>query len=153
MNARRTAAAALAAGALLAAAPAAYAVWTAAAAGSATATTSAPQPLVVAAGTAPARPAFPTGTPTGSISVRLQNPNPYRVHVGSLVLDAAAGAGGFSANAAGCGLTFTPPAHGGWDVPANGSVDLELADALTLPTSAHASCARLAVDVHLETAP
>lgn len=153
MSARRRAAAVLAAGALLAAAPAAHAAWTASAAGSATATAGAPLPLVVVAGPASAQPVYPTGTPTGSVSVSLRNPNAYRVHVGSLVLDTSAGAGGFSANAAGCGLAFTPPAGGGWDVPANGSVDLDLAGVLSMSPSAPPSCARLAVDVHLETAP
>jgi hypothetical protein len=152
MRARRIAAALAGAGLTLAAAPA-YAAWTGAGAGAAQATAGDPAPLVVSAGTAAAQPAFPTGTPTGSVRVTLRNPNAYRVHVAGLVLDTAAGAGGFSANAAGCGLAFTPPAGAGWDVPANGTVDLELPGTLTMAVSAPASCARLAVDVHLETAP
>lgn len=143
----------LCAAALVVAVPVAHAAWTGAAAGSVQASATAPQPVVVSAGTAPARPVFPTGTPTGSVSVSLRNPNPYRVHVGSLVLDATAGSGGFSANAAGCGLAYTPPAGGGWDVPAGGAVDLELDGALTMAASAPADCARLAVDVHLQAAP
>jgi hypothetical protein len=153
MSIRRLCAALGAAGLALAAAPAAYAIWTAHAAGSAAATAAAPLPLVITAGTSPTQAVFPTGTPTGSVTVSIQNPNPYRVHVGTLALDAAAGSGGFSPNAAGCGLAFTPPAGGGWDVPGNGSADLELVGVLTMSASAPASCARLAVDVHLETAP
>jgi hypothetical protein len=152
MNARRLAVALAGAGLMLAAAPA-YAAWTGTGAGTAQAGAGGPAPLVLSAGTAPAQPAYPTGMPTGGVRVSLRNPNAYRVHVGSLVLDTSAGAGGFSANAAGCGLTFTPPAGAGWDVPGNGSVDLELPGALTMAASAPASCARLAVDVHLETAP
>jgi hypothetical protein len=153
VSAGRVVAAVLGACVLLAAAPAAYAVWTGVGAGSAAAAATDPQPIVVSAGVAPARPAFPTGAPTGSVSVTLRNPNPYRVHIGSLVLDAGAGSGGFSANAAGCGLAFTPPAGGGWDIPANGGIDLELVNALTMAVSAPPACARLAVDIHLETAP
>jgi len=152
MSLRRLAIALAGAGLLVAAVPA-YAVWTGAASGSAQAAASAPQPIVVSAGAAAARPAYPTGTPTGSISVSLRNPNPYRVHVARLVLDPTAGWGGFSANAAGCGLTFTPPAGGGWDVPANGTTELELDGTLTMAASAPGSCARLALDVHLEAAP
>jgi hypothetical protein len=84
--------------------------------------------------------------------VTLRNPNAYRVHVAALVLDTAAGSGGFSANAAGCGLAFTPAA-GGWDVPPNGSLDLELANTITMSADAPASCEHLAVDVHLRAAP
>ena len=152
MSPRRLAVALAGTGLLLTAVPA-YAGWTGAASGSANATSAAPQPIVVSAGTAAARPAFPTGTPTGSVSVSLRNPNPYRVHVGRLVLDPTAGSGGFSANAAGCGLTFTPPAGGGWDVAANGTTEIQLDGALTMAASAPGSCASLAVDVHLEAAP
>lgn len=152
MSPRHLAAALAGAGLLLTAVPA-YAAWTGAASGSAQATGAAPQPIVVSAGAAPARPAFPTGTPTGSVTVSLRNPNPYRVHVGRLVLDPRAGSGGFSANAAGCSLEFTPPAGGGWDVPANGATEVELDGALTMAASAPGSCARLVVDVHLEAAP
>jgi hypothetical protein len=153
MSARHGIAVLAAAGALLAGAPAAGAFWSARAGGSAAAAAASPAALVVTAGTAAAQPAFPTGSPTGGVSVSLRNPNPYRVHVGTLVLDAAAGAGGFSANAAGCDLAYTPPDGGGWDVPANGTIDLVLAGVLSLPPSAPAACARLAVDVHLEAAP
>jgi hypothetical protein len=149
----RPLAVALAGAALLVTAAPAYAVWTGTASGSAQAAAATPQPIIVSAGAAAARPAYPTGTPTGSVSASLRNPNPYRVHVGRLVLDSTAGSGGFSANAAGCGLTFTPPAGGGWDVPANGTTELQLDGALTMAASAPGSCARLAVDLHLEAAP
>jgi hypothetical protein len=153
MSLRQLAIALAGAGLLVAAVPA-YAGWTGAASGSAhAAAAAAPQPIIVSAGAAAARPAYPTGTPTGSVSASLRNPNPYRVHVGRLVLDPTAGSGGFSANAAGCGLTFTPPAGGGWDVPANGTTELELDGTLAMAASAPGSCARLAVDVHLEAAP
>jgi hypothetical protein len=153
MSARRIAAAVAGAAVFLASAPAAHAVWAGAGAGSATAAAASdPRPVAISAGTAAAQPAFPTGSPTGGVSLTLQNPNPYRVHVAGVVLDAAGGSGGFSANAAGCGLAFTPPAGAGWDVPAGGTVDLELPNTVTMAASAPASCAGLAVDIHLKAA-
>jgi hypothetical protein len=84
--------------------------------------------------------------------VAVTNPNAYGVHVAALVLDTTAGTGGFSANAAGCGLTFVP-ATAGWDIPAGATIDLDLRNSLAMATSAPGSCQGLAVQVHLKAAP
>ncbi|HEY3765288.1 MAG TPA: hypothetical protein VGL44_09020 [Gaiellales bacterium] len=139
---------------LLAAAPAAHAAWSGAGAGTATAAASATpvQPVTIAAGTAAADPLYPTGTPVGDVAAAITNPNPYRVHVASLVLDSASGADGFSANAATCGLSFVP-ATAGWDIAAGATVQVDLQGSLAMATSAPAACQGLAVVVHLRAAP
>ncbi len=146
----RAALAATLAGALLAAAPAAYAYWTNGA-GTAAATAASPQPVTIAPGTAATQALYPTGQAMGDVAVAVTNPNTYGVHVAALVLDTAAASGGFSANAAGCGLTFVP-ATGGWDVPAGATIDLDLRDSLAMAASAPASCQGLAVHVYLKAA-
>jgi hypothetical protein len=149
----RAALMALAAAAALAAAPAAYAVWTAAGSGSAVATGGAgPQPVTIAPGTVATQALYPTGTPTGDVAVSITNPNPYRVHVAALELDSASGIGGFSANAAACGLTFARD-DDGWDVPAGSSVPVDLRGSLAMATWAPAACEGLAVQVYLRAAP
>ncbi len=139
---------------LLAAAPAAHAAWSGAGAGTGTAAASATpvSPVTIAAGTAATDPIYPTGTPVGDIAAAITNPNPYRVHVASLVLDTASGGGGFSASAAGCGLSFVP-ASAGWDVAAGATIQLDLQDSLAMATSAPATCQGLAVVVYLKAAP
>ena len=149
----RPALAALAVAALLAAAPAAYAIWSAPGSGTATAAAAAaPQPVTIVAGAAPTQALYPTGMPTGDVAVAITNPNPFRVRVADLVLDTGAGSGGFSANAAACGLHFAPVAPG-WDIPAGATVQLDLRDSLTMATWAPPSCQGLAVQVFLKAAP
>ena len=147
----RPALAALTVAALLTAAPAAYAIWSAPGSGTATAAASAPQPVTIVAGAAPTEALYPTGAPTGDVAVAITNPNPFRVRVAALVLDTGAGSGGFSANAAACGLDFAPVAPG-WDIPAGATVQLDLHDSLTMATSAPPSCQGLAVQVFLKAA-
>jgi hypothetical protein len=103
------------------------------------------QPLTVAAGSAPSRYLFPTGTPTGDVAVTIRNPNPAAVHVSRLELDAAQGSGGFSL--AGCDLAFTSQTNrgAGWSVPAAtgstpGSLTLDLTGSLTMATTAPNGC-------------
>jgi hypothetical protein len=135
----------------LLAAPAAYAHWTNGA-GIATAATASPQPVKIAPGTAGARPLYPTGQPIGNVAVAITNPNAFPAHVAALVLDTAAGSGGFSANAAGCGLAFSP-ATDGWDIPAGATVQLDLQDSIAMAPSAPPTCQGLAVQVYLKAAP
>lgn len=153
MSARRLrpALAAALALALLAAAPAAYAFWTNGT-GTAAATAASPQAVTIAPGTAATQALYPTGQAMGDVAVAVTNPNAYAVHVAALVLDTATGSGGFSANAAGCGLTFVP-ATAGWEVPAGATIDLDLRDSLAMATSAPGSCQALAVHVYLKAAP
>jgi hypothetical protein len=152
MSARavRPALAVLVTGTLLAGAPAAYAFWTNGA-GTAAATAASPQAITIAPGTA-TQSLYPTGQPIGDVAVAVTNPNAYGVHVAALVLDTAAGSGGFSANAAGCGLTFVP-ATAGWDVPAGATIGLDLRNSLAMAPSAPAACQGLAVHVYLKAAP
>jgi hypothetical protein len=153
MSGRAAVAALAALAAALAAAPAAQAVWTAAGSGSAAAAGGAePQPVTIAPGAAATQALYPTGTPTGDVAVSITNPNPYRVHIAAFELDPAAGSGGFSANAAACGLTFARD-DDGWDIPAASTVAIDLRSSVAMATSAPASCEGLAVQVHLRAAP
>jgi hypothetical protein len=119
----------------------AVAYWSYAGAGSATgAGSSGPSALTVTAGT-PTQSLLPTGAPTGDVSVTVANPNPYSVRVAQLSLDTAAGSGGFSANAAGCALSFATQDNGGagWTFP-SGATDLVLTNSMTMETGAASSC-------------
>ena len=138
--------------AALASAAAGYAAWSASGAGSATAAGGQPQPVTIAAGASNTQALYPTGLPTGDVTVRISNPNPFRMHVGTLALDPSQGSGGFSANAAACTLGFTTQDGGGagWDVPANGTLDLDLTGSLTMATTAASSCQGETFTVYLK---
>jgi hypothetical protein len=129
-----------------------YAAWSATGSGSATATGGQPQSVSIAAGASNTQALFPTGAPTGDVTVQISNPNPFRTHVGSLTLDTSQGSAGFSANAASCGLSFATQDGGGagWDVPANGTLDLDLTGSLTMATSAASSCQGATFTVYLK---
>jgi hypothetical protein len=77
----------------------------------------------------------------------VSNPNPYKVHVGAVSLGAVTVDGGHS----GCNtasVTVTSPqdnSGAGWDVPAksgavNGSLNLDLANAISMANAANDFC-------------
>ena len=132
----------------------AYASWHASGSGSATATGGQPQPVTIAAGASNSQALYPTGLPSGDVTVRISNPNPFRIHVGSLALDPSQASGGFSANATVCALSFATQDRGGlgWNVPAGGSLDLDLTGSLTMATTAARSCQGETFTVYLKAA-
>lgn len=108
--------------------------------GSGTATVS--RTVTIAKGASLATTLVPTGTPSGTLSVSLSNATDATLRVPSLVLDTSQGTGGFSAQGATCRLSYTTQTNGGsgWTVPAGGTLDLTLANAVTMATDAPASC-------------
>ena len=130
--------AALTLAALLALAGSAAAYWTSAGTSSGQGGTLAgPAAVTVSASAAPAT-LIPTGAPTGEVAATLTNPNAFPVTVRQLELDPA----GFSANAAGCDLSFATQDNGGtgWTVPASGSLTIALPGSLTMGTAAADGC-------------
>lgn len=106
--------------------------------------------LTITGGTA-TQALLPTGTPTGDVNVTLSNSNAGPVHINALTLDPTQGTSGFSANAAGCALSFAAQTNGGngWTVPANGSLSVDLTGALTMGASAPSSCQGQTFTVYL----
>ncbi len=108
------------------------------------------------------------GTPTtdlypgrsGDISVSIANGNSYQAFVGSLALDTGRGTNGFSVDSghSGCdvaALSYTPQSNSGagWFVPKGSTLDLDLANAVSLGTGAASECQGATFAVFLLAAP
>lgn len=149
---------AAAAGAL-ALASGAIAYYSATGNGSGTASVGSPAPLSIAAKTPTAGLLYPGGS--GEVDATVSNPNPFKVRINSLVL----GGGGIGVDSAhsGCdtsALHFTTQTNGGsgWNVPAkvgatNGTLDLALAGAIAMDTSAANACQGATFTISLVTGP
>jgi hypothetical protein len=121
-----------------------------------------PDPITIAAGATPSasEQLFPGGT--GSVTARITNPNPFRIHINSLLLDTAQGTDGFS-GPGGCDLSalhYTAQTNGttGWDVPkrdshGDGVLDLDLEDAVSMDTEATDACQGGPFTVYLKVGP
>jgi hypothetical protein len=116
---------------------------------------------------------FSAGSPGGrlrpggstDVALRIENPNPYGIRVTSLVLDGGQGSGGFDVDGShgGCGLSalsFTAQTNGGagWSVgprvgSTDGSLNVDLPNALAMATSAAAACQGASFTVHLVAGP
>ena len=137
----------------------ALAYYTSTGSGSGTASVSSPAPLSIAARTPTANLLYPGGS--GEVDATVSNPNPFPVRINSLVL----GSGGIGVDSAhsGCdtaALHFTSQSNGGpgWDVPAkvgvtDGSLDLELAGAISMDLSAANACQGASFTISLATGP
>lgn len=91
------------------------------------------------------------------VELRIVNPNPGSVRIGSLALDTTQGTGGFSVDAghSACGvssLSFTTQTNdgAGWTVPGSGSLPVTLATALSMSTSAANACQGATFTVYLK---
>jgi hypothetical protein len=100
--------------------------------------------------------------PGGSADVRatISNPNSVQVRITSLALDTGEGTSGYSANASGCALSFTTQINGGsgWTVPPkfgslNGTLDVDLIDAISMGAGAANSCQGQTFTVYLKVGP
>jgi hypothetical protein len=141
----------------------ALAYWTSAGSGSAQATVANPDPLTITAGATPSTPLFPGGS--GDVTAHVENPNPFRVHFSALSLDTTQGEGnsGFDASPSGCNLSslaFTTQTNGGagWFVPkkvgaTNGTLDLDLANAVHMSSAASNACQGATFTVYLSPNP
>jgi len=129
--------------------------------GTGVATVGHPEPITIAAGTAPSgsEQLFPGGS--GSVTVQITNPNPFLVRVNALVLDTSRGSNGFS-GPGGCDLSvlsYTTQTNGGlgWDVPkhttSDGVLDLDLAGAVSMSTGAANACQGDSFTVFLKVGP
>lgn len=125
--------------------------------GSGSATVGSALPVTIAAGAAPTAELYPGGA--GDVTVRISNPNAFGVHVGSLALDTSHGQDGFDASPPGCNvgeaLEFTTQTNGGagWNVPANGTLDLDLAGSLHMTDTAANACQAATFTVYLGAGP
>ena len=97
---------------------------------------------------------------SADVAVTITNPNAFRVHIPSLVLDTGAGDGGFDVDGghSGCdasALSYTTQDNSGdgWFVPGTNDppaeLSLDLADAISLDTSAANGCQGATFTVYL----
>ena len=122
----------------------AIAAWTTGGSGSGQAQAGSAAPMTISAGT-PSSSLYPTAS--ADVAATISNPKPYKVHVSSISLGAVTVDGAHS----GCNVvsvTVTSPqdnSGAGWDVPAksggvNGSLNVDLANAVSMSNAANDSC-------------
>ena len=122
----------------------AFAAWTTGGSGAGQASAGSATSMTISAGT-PSSSLYPTAS--ADVAATVSNPNPYKVHVSSISLGAVSVDAGHS----GCNLgsvTVTSPqdnSGSGWDVPAksgavNGSLSVDLANAISMTNAANDSC-------------
>ena len=141
----------------------AFAFWMSTGSGQATTELGSPEQLTLQAQASSQSQLVPHDT--SSLTVLATNPNPYFVTITNLALDTAQGANGFDVDAAhsGCDLStihFVPkdPPVGifgpGWRVPpkvgsTDGTLFIEVGDALSMDANASDACQRADFTVHL----
>lgn len=122
----------------------AIAAWTTGGSGSGQASAGSAVSMTISAGT-PSTSLYPTAS--ADVAAVVSNPNPYKVHVSSIALGAiSVDAGHSSCGTADVHVT-SPQNNGGagWDVPAkvgavNGSLNVNLANAISMDDTANDSC-------------
>ena len=132
---------------------AAYAAWTVNGSGSGSASAATAQGLTLTAGSA-ASALYPGAT--ADVDTTVANSNPFPVHVTSLTLDTTHGSNGFAVDAghSGCNLgslSFTTATNGGngWDIAANGSLDVDASGSISMGSGANDSCQGATFTVYL----
>src|SRR5436189_5551309 len=131
----------------------AIAAWTTGGSGSGQASAGSAGSMTISAGT-PSSSLYPTAS--ADVAATISNPNPYKVHVSSIALGAVTVDGGHSGCNTGS-LTVTSPqdnSGSGWDVPAksgavNGSLNVDLSNAIAMSNAANDSCQGAAFTVAL----
>ncbi|MCW2779722.1 MAG: laminin sub domain 2 [Marmoricola sp.] len=129
--------------------------------GTGSGTTATTADLLLGPGTASAD-LFPGGT--GDVVLTISNPNASPVRVGSLALDSAQGAGGFTIDSghSGCAaasLAFSTQTNGaGWTTPAkigavNGTLSVTLRHAVSMNLTAANACQGATIAVYLTAGP
>jgi hypothetical protein len=114
----------------------AIAAWTAGGSGSGQAKAGTAQNLTISAG-APSTSLYPSSS--ADVAATIGNPNSYPVHVSSIALGAVTVDAGHS----GCTLSsvsVVSPQTAGWDVPAGGSLPVDLANAISMDNTANDAC-------------
>ena len=143
--------------ALLASAGGAFGWFTSIGHGTGSANTAAIQAITLSPATE-TTPLYP-GT-DGDVSLTVANPNGVSVRIPSLVLDTSQGTGGYSVDAGhlGCslsGVQFNAAnATAGWTVPASATTyPIDIANGVTLLTSADNACQSATFTVYLKVGP
>jgi hypothetical protein len=114
----------------------AIAAWTTGGSGSGQAQAGSAASMTISAGT-PSSSLYPNAS--ADVAATINNPNSYKVHVSSISLGAVTVDTGHS----GCNVTsvsVTSPQTTGWDVAANGSLNVDLANAISMDNTANDSC-------------
>ena len=107
--------------------------------------------VTISAGTAPNATLLPTGQPTGTLSVSIQNSTGSPLRIDSLVLNTALGNGGYSANAVDCKLSFSTQALNRTIASGPTPEQISLQNAVTMGTDAPASCQGMTFTIYLKT--
>lgn len=140
----------------------AVAYWTTTGGGGGSGASGSAQAVTLSPGT-PTTQLYPGGK--ADVAVTIDNPNPFRVHVGSLSLSTGLGVGGYNVDGghAGCAttvLSFTTQTNegAGWAVPpkvgtTDGSLSLDLTGALAMSAGAASACQGASFDVYLAAGP
>jgi hypothetical protein len=122
----------------------AIAAWTTGASGSGQASAGTAASMTISAGT-PSTSLYPTAS--ADVAAVVSNPNPYKVHVSSISLGAVTVDAGHSSCNTGSVSITSPQDNGGsgWDVAAksgtvNGSLNVDLANAISMSNAANDSC-------------
>ena len=131
----------------------AIAAWTTGGSGSGQAQAGSAASMTISAGT-PSSTLYPAAS--ADVAATISNPNPYKVHVSSISLGAVTvDAGHSGCNTSSISVT-SPQTNGGsgWDVPAksggvNGSLGVDLANAISMDNTANDSCQGAAFTVAL----
>ena len=97
---------------------------------------------------------IPSTSATGDVVATIKNTSGSQLHVGSLVLDTSRGSLGYSANAAGCAVTYATQSNGGtgWTIASGATSALDLANSVTMGTTAPSSCQGQTFTIFLKTA-
>jgi len=121
---------------LLVAGVAAYGAWSVSGSGTGTASAATASSLALTPGT-PGTALYPNGS--ADVATTIANSNPFPVHVSSIALNSGQGTNGFAVDAghSTCDLStlsFAAQTNGGsgWDVPANGTLDVDATDAVSM---------------------
>jgi hypothetical protein len=117
----------------------AIAAWTTGGTGSGQAQAGSAQSMTISAGT-PSSSLYPTTS--ADVAASISNPNPYNVHVSSIALGSVSvDAGHSGCNTSSVSVT-SPQTNGGagWNVPASGSLGVDLANAISMDNTANDSC-------------
>jgi hypothetical protein len=129
---------------LLVAGVAAYGAWSVSGSGTGSASAATATNLTLTPAT-PATALYPNGD--ADVATTIANGNPFPVHVSSIALDTGHGSNGLAVDAghSGCDLStlsFAAQTNGGsgWDIPANGTLDVDAADAVSMSGAAGDAC-------------
>jgi len=129
---------------LLVAGVAAYGAWSVSGSGTGSASAATASNLTLTPGS-PGSALYPNGT--ADVATTIANGNPFPVHVSSIALNTGQGTNGFAVDAghSGCDLStlsFGAQTNGGsgWDIAANGTLNVDAADAVSMSGTAGDAC-------------